>query len=261
MFKYLGLQIGLSVCACVALHGAMLRESLDGLRENHFGFVVVDVGITEEDLSIFSAIDIEREWFFHQFGELEKIQERISEYLSKVGSNDHELTLQAAARLTQIVHQVLNASVKDSAWVHLRSSVPTDKYDLPRWHMDGYYYIPEGPDDLLFKFAATLIGPSTLFYLLPPELRSSIKMKVRDRNYMKEFCQIENIVSPRLGEGVVFVGGRGVGLAALHSEPPIHENRLFFSIVPCTENQLVELKARVLGVYPQDSTRSIVHSK
>ena len=86
-------------------------------------------------------------------------------------------------------------------------------------------------------------------------------MKVRDRNYMKEFCQIENIVSPRLGEGVVFVGGRGVGLAALHSEPPIHENRLFFSIVPCTENQLVELKARVLGVYPQDSTRSIVHSK
>ncbi len=255
MNRWLKLQICLLVGAFMVLHGSTLNKALNGLKEDPYGFALIDVGITEEDLANFRCIDIQGERFYHQFGELEKVQEEITDFFIEVGSNQHAVALQAGARLAQIVNEVVEASGKEAAWVHLRASIPTDRYDLPRWHMDGYYYIPEGPEDLLFKFAATLMGPPTLFYLLPPELRKLAKTQMCNREYMKQFCQVENIVTPRIGEGAIFLGGRGVGVAALHSEPPIHENRLFFSIVPCTKKQLVDLKERVLAVYPKDSRR------
>lgn len=244
--------LGLALAACVELQGAALSEAIGGLKDDRYGFVIVDRLITDEELEGFQYIDIQSERFYHQFGELEKTQEGISDFLSSVGANERELASQAAAILAHIASQVIEASGKETAWIHLRASVPTDKFDLPRWHMDGYYYIPEGPDDLLFKFAATFLGPPTLFYRLPSELRNGIRRHIPDRKYMKEFCQVENIVTARVGEGVVFIGGRGAGVAALHSEPPIHENRLFFSVIPCSNEQLPELKARVFAVYPKN---------
>lgn len=247
------LQISLLVGT---LHGATLRESLEGLKEEPYGFAFVDVGITEEDLAYFRSLDIQKERSYHQFGEPDEVQEKVAEFFCELGSNSKESALQAAALIAQIAKKVVEASGKESAWIHLRASPPTDKFDLPRWHTDGYYYIPEGPDDLLFKFAMTLKGPPTLFYQLPQDLRSVAVRHMRNRKYMKAFCLDENIIMPRLGEGAVFIGGLNNGVAAMHSEPPIHENRLFFSVVPYTEKHRSEIKARVATAYSKDSKSS-----
>ena len=61
----------------------------------------------------------------------------------------------------------------------------------------------------------------------------------------------EGIVARIRNAGAIFIGGPG--FAALHSEPPIHQSRLFLSVVPCKQAQLAELKARVISVYPRDS--------
>src|SRR5262249_15908206 len=109
--------------------------------------------------------------------------------------------------------------------------------------------------DILFKFVVTLVGPTTLFYPLPLELRKSTEQMVHNRQYMKNLCRPENIISPRLGEGAVFRAGQYTTSAALHSEPPIHEDRLFFSIVPCMEMQLPALKVRIAAMYPKNSEK------
>jgi hypothetical protein len=224
--------------------------ALSSLKESPYGFYFVDGGITAEDLADFNSIDMREERFFHQFGELSEVEGRIADFLSGIGMNERRLVERAAARLAQITHQIVELSGRETAWVHLRASVPTDRYDIPRWHMDGYYFTPvEGY--LMYKFAVTLVGPSTLFYPIPQELRRTAWRHMLDRKYMQEFCQADRVMSPKEGEGVVFLAGKKTE-SALHSEPPIHQNRLFFSITPCNEKQLAELKVKVLAVYPKD---------
>jgi hypothetical protein len=232
---------------CFSLYGSSLP--LSELKEDPYGFLFVDVGITAEDLENFSSIDIQKERVYHQFGELETTLE-IANFFSALGANGRELSLQAASLIHKIVSDVITASGRETAWIYIRAFTPTDQYDTPRWHLDGYYYSPEREDDLIFKFALTLLGPTTLFYLLPEELRKTAETHTRNRQYMKNFCRLENIRSPRMGEGAVFTAGRS---SALHSEPPIHENRIFFTVVPCMERELQALKTRVLSVYPKDS--------
>lgn len=249
------LQIAFSLMISSQLQGVSLDDALYELKENPYGFVLCDVGVTPRDLECFSSIDIRREWVFHQFGELDIIEESIANFISEIGSNGSGLTSQIASRLTEIAKEVIEASGKETAWICLRSFTPISQFDIPRWHVDGPYYAPDGPKDLLFKFVVTLIGPSTLFYPLPLDLRKTTGKAVHNRQYMKNFCKREKIVSPHLGEGTVFRWGQYIELTALHSEPPIHENRLFLSIVPSTEMQLPMLKARVTAIYPKDSRK------
>jgi hypothetical protein len=245
--------IGFLVMVSSVLYGASLSNSLKDLRKNPYGFVLLDVGITPQDLEDFNSIDIQKEWIYHQFGELETLEESIANFISTIGSNGSEKSLQMASRLKQITQEVIEVSGKNTAWICLRSFTPTNRFDVPRWHVDGPYYNPASPEDLLFKFVVTLLGPSTLFYPLPLALRKTTEKMIHNKQYMKNFCKEENIVSPKLGEGAIFKGGQYTTLTALHSEPPIHENRLFFSIVPCWELQLSALKARVTAVYPKNS--------
>ena len=237
------------------LHGACINEAIDELKQSSYGFVLFDLGISSKDLELFNSIDIQREWVYHQFGEMEKIEESIVKFIDEIGSNEKGLALQVASRLKEITDEVIQSSGKQTGWACLRSFTPTNRFDVPRWHVDGPYYIPNEPKDLIFKVVVTLVGPTTLFYPLSPDLRKLSEKAVHNRPYMKNFCKQENIVSPNLGEGALLRSGQYTTVGALHSEPPIHENRIFFSIVPCTEVQLPGLKTRVTSVYPKNSSQ------
>ncbi len=226
---------------------------LDELRENSYGFVRFEVGITEWDLEQFGAVDIQTERVYHQFGELDTTEESIASFIEEIGFNEKKLAHQTASRLKQIAQQVIATSGKETAWICLRSFIPTPRYDVPRWHVDGPYYHSDSAEDLLFKFVVTLKGPTTLFYPLTLNERKATEKTIHNRHYMMNFCRNEKILSPKLGEGVIFRGGQYTAKTALHSEPPIHETRLFFSMVPCIEEQLPFLKARVIALYPKDS--------
>jgi hypothetical protein len=242
-----------SVTLATLFVDASLRDALSELAENPYGFVICDEGVTDLDLKHFSSIDIQREWVYHQFGELERIEDSIAHFICEIGSNESDLNLEIASQLKKITEQVVEASGKETAWICLRSFVPTNRFDVPRWHVDGPYYKPATSEDLLFKFVLTLVGPPTLFYPIPRDLRKITENRIHNRQYMKSFCKQENIVSPKLGQGAILRSGQYTGITALHSEPPIHENRLFFSVVPCNEMQLPALEARVMALYPKNS--------
>jgi hypothetical protein len=132
--------------------------------------------------------------------------------------------------------------------LRLRSFTPTSEYDVPRWHQDGYYYAPyEGNP---YKFAITLKGPATLFYKLPPHLKENFLTLTREgmekngynrqalATLLKPFKEAAFIPQPY--QGAVFIVGSEY--AAVHSEPPIHEERLFLSVLPGSKAQIKEWK-------------------
>ena len=60
-----------------------------------------------------------------------------------------------------------------------------------------------------------------------------------DRIFLSELLDLKKAESPKLGEGVLFIVSDDQ-LGAVHSEPKIDENRLFFSILIGDESEIEE---------------------
>lgn len=116
-------------------------------------------------------------------------------------------------------------------------------YDLPRWHMDGNYYQPYNFN--LPKFAATLKGDATFFY--PPtevERKDVINYAQDDeRGLLASHLNQKRIAIAEYGFGCFFRVGDPLH-AAVHSEPPIQQERLFLSMVCGSAEQIADLKTR-----------------
>jgi hypothetical protein len=227
---------------------AEMKNKTTHLGKNN-SFVYVNLGITNNELEL-----IERLKFDHlkagetvqydRFGELQLLEQELPYFLKNIGDND-ELVINATTKvIARLVQQVVNASNKNTAWVCVRASTPTPTFDIPRWHIDGQYYGFNRPStELVFKFAAALKGNSTLLYDLPANQRDLFFANMDNRNFLSEFLDLNKAESPKKGEGVFFiVANKDMG--AVHSEPKIQENRLFFSILVGDESDIEELYLR-----------------
>lgn len=67
--------------------------------------------------------------------------------------------------------------------------------------------------------------------------------KICDRLFLSELVDLSMAESPKRGEGVFFIVADD-NLAAIHSEPQIHENRLFFSVLIGDKAEIEELYLR-----------------
>jgi hypothetical protein len=147
------------------------------------------------------------------------------------------------ASITRLIFRITN-SVKDShhkenAWLMVLAFVPTDNYNIPRWHIDPFYFLPE---ETPLKFIATLKGPSTLFYFLPEERRKEFALlnPYHHENWRDVFDP-SRVTQAKKGEGAFFITGN-MDRGAVHSEPPIHEERIIFSVIPANEEELEMLR-------------------
>ena len=234
------------------------KAALEYLAKSRYGFSLVDLGITEDDLALFDRLDIDKNRDYKLIGDLSKLEEEAARFLREVGSNEESLVSLITDRICQMVQSIIDASNRKTGWVCLRSFVPTDSYDLANWHFDGAYFCPEKPKDLIYKFIVTLKGPSTLFYLVPREeedFRRTLSRNVWNPSLNRALCDPNQTYIPPTGECVVFLAANKKS-AALHSEPPVHEHRLLFSVAPCNEEDLDEVRGRVRDYFspPAKST-------
>ena len=79
----------------------------------------------------------------------------------------------------------------DHFWISIRSSILNNKFDIPRWHYDGFYF---SNVDNQAKFAFVLKGPGTLFIKKSKKVIESYN-KIQDK-YRKELNEIidKNII-------------------------------------------------------------------
>ncbi len=71
---------------------------------------------------------------------------------------------------------------------------------------------------------------------------------MKDRLFMAQLCSYISPLSFNRGEGAFFRASDAIN-GAVHSEPPIHEERVFFSMVPCDESDLASMEERILATY------------
>lgn len=221
-----------------------VEQALVSLQTSKYGVCPADLHFSPEESYYFDQIQIENAANFDRFGPVCDWVDEIAAFLAAIGPNSQEIAFGAAGKISQIIEEVMSASRRACAWVHLGAFVPTAEFDAHRWHMDGPYYKTESPFGFKYKFAATLVGDSTLFYSLPREsahLRELVWLRSRNKELMNEIFPDSGILKMESKCGALFISG-DYKRAALHSEPPISQSRLFLSIIAGTEEEIQHLK-------------------
>ncbi|MBX2833896.1 MAG: hypothetical protein KTR28_02890 [Micavibrio sp.] len=214
------------------------------LKFEHF-----DLGLGQLVLDDFQSMKISGYQYFNHFGNPEDATPKLVQYFESLG-NDSALSEKLTIHVTTLCQDALKALNKEAAWITLRSSQNTNSHDIPRWHIDGTFW--QNDPDKQRKVAIGLKGPKTLFNDLSndnakiDELCEEL-MQANDTfcpQFRKKIARLfddARTSSAAQGQGTIFNVGAKYH-AAPHSEPPIHEDRLFLSIVPGTVQQIQELR-------------------
>jgi hypothetical protein len=203
-------------------------------------FAVFDLTLSPVETSSLDGLVINQAKAYNNFGNLGVLTVEAQEFLGSLGANAVEATAIIARLISSIVDGIILHFNKETAWVTIRAATATDTWDLPRWHSDGYYYAPYVGEQ--YKAAITLKGATSLFYQLPLKLQeqfNALQMDPDNRTVIAKLLDPTLAVSIKHQQGVIFIVG--ANYAAVHSEPPIHEPRLFFSVVPGNKTQIDEL--------------------
>lgn len=229
-------------------------------------FAFYDLNLSDSEINALKKIVINHPILtnYNNYGNIDKLEIEVNEFIKSISKENEIIAKEVSLLIEKLVKELVQASGKETAWVTLRPSMPNSEFDLPRWHMDGYFYRPY--DTQQYKFALLLKGPSTLFCKLSTDHKNAfdilkkkeIQKIVQDENgkiikYEEDMSNrkalaalISSFQTPiataKPYQGAVFVvGGNN---SAIHSEPPISENRLFLSILPGSKSQIDELRLR-----------------
>lgn len=213
-------------------------------------FAYINLKLTPKELDLIDQLKFDQlhegaSVQYDRFGDLHLLKDELVTFFKTIGNNDQDVIAVAAEVISKTTQQVVSASNKESAWVCVRASRPNTDFDIPRWHMDGAYYGLNSPYPcpLVFKFAVTLKGSPTLLYNLTHNQRDIFNARWDDRKFLSEFLDLSRAESPKRGEGLFFIVANDA-IAAAHSEPPMHDNRLFFSILVGDKSEIEELYLR-----------------
>lgn len=229
-------------------------------------FEFVEIGMNEDQHQAINQIKIIPYNNFDYYGvfKSDTLDRKISDYLTKFG-NINVATTVSDMLITNIIKPFLKAMDKNSLWFTIRVMTPTTAFDIPRWHMDGPFWIKTQNDNkcsLMSKLAGVLVGPGTLFKKDNSEMKtkyidlhkelyknfdynnfnSAIDMENR-KKISEELNEYESI-QPNNNQVAIFTVGNPREQATVHSEPPINTLRLFFSIVAGNKDEIKELTSR-----------------
>jgi len=226
---------------------------------------VFPINYTKKELECIRKIQITNGNVFSHFGKIGNINP--SKFIQEIGKNTQTVANTFTTLVNKMVDAVCNGYDKDHAWIDIKATKPNDRFNIPRWHMDGSFFTetPEDRKQIQSKFVAIFKGPGTLMvnstlkdkekmddimrangpktqedfmkYLNDEQWRMNIRMKQNAIFARKKVKQLQN------DEGLIFIVGN-TEKALIHSEPPMTEERIFISILPGTEKQIENLKKK-----------------
>jgi hypothetical protein len=219
-----------------------LQEKLPQLASE--SIISVDMHITDVEKVSLENFDVAKPLNFNNYHSSgPDLINEISKALQEIGQNDEGTVNTVSALIARLTESVKSTFGADSAWLAVRFTLPSEDFDIPRWHSDGPYYQSENKS---YKMVATLVGAQTLFAVAKDldtfnkvsEDSAGLELGDDIEARMKLDEMIEEVVVSVPGEAVVYqVGGRE---AAIHSEPPMNSPRIFVSILPGSFEQIEE---------------------
>lgn len=216
-------------------------------------FKIIKLKYLEKEKKCIKELNVKNS-LFNYFGLLDALNfNNIKDFFSNLDNN--VFNCQIITRLIKkLAKQVCSCYKKKALWLKIESSTPNNKFDMVRWHYDGNYYKID--DDMIqTKFITTLKGPGTLLIEPNQQLRQKFEeiffnmdMTVTDDTIRKQVRELlKNNTKKQLknNEGTIFITANKLyNKFAIHSEPPINEDRIFLSIMVGTEEQIEELKQK-----------------
>jgi hypothetical protein len=224
---------------------------LEKLKEGRLA--AVDEGFSDEDRESIASFEIESALYsFDYYGSDEaELREKLIEHLLKLGENSDESVATIERIVLSATKEMLKNFDAESAWVTLRTSLPNDAFDTPRWHSDGAYF---DSDVKVYKKVLTVKGAQTLFAeitdkdefdRLQVELNENEqnlevdpdKHQEEDLRIRVELMKTVTEINPsKSGESVIYLVGDEDSV--VHSEPPVNEPRVFISVLVGTKVQI-----------------------
>jgi hypothetical protein len=131
-----------------------------------------------------------------------------------------------------------NSEITD-AGIDIRFSLPTDEYNIPRWHYDGCFFYKR--DIIETKFVVTLKGEGTMICESNENTRKEFfrlfksqedRSEIKNREILNNFLHDSNakIIQVDERKGCLFIVA-DEDMEAIHSEPNITRDRIYISVV------------------------------
>jgi hypothetical protein len=222
-----------------------IQAATESLSPRH-SFAYYDLHLSENEKSAVNALKIHKTDSYNNYANLNALEPEVRDFIKTLDKGNETNAKEVSHLIVRLVNEILHASGQETAWVAVRAFIPISQYDVPRWHTDGYYFEPYSGDP--YKFAVTLKGPPTLFYRLPDNKREefyTLEHKgTEQNNYNRQVLadmlgkSKEAISIAQPYQGAIFIVGSSN--AAVHSEPPLKEERLFMSVLPGSKAQIKE---------------------
>lgn len=233
------------------------KDKMEILKEQ--GIVVFDAELSFQEKRAADEIRLEKELpDLEYFGDIDRVFfQKVKEYFASLGENSEQTVEALTGLITRMTKTALQDLRGEAAWVALRSSLPHDLFDIPRWHVDGRYFAPIQPEEKTYKLVMTIKGPSTRFAEVVDAPRFAELMEEQSVNYSSESedseendfrirKELNSVVSERkslkLGEAAYFLVGDEK--AKVHSEPRVDQSRIFLSVVVGSNEQIQSLRNR-----------------
>ena len=243
-------------------------------------FLSFDLRLSTDDISLLNQLHIHTKQEYSNFGELQNLSSDLKFFIESLAPENDKISNPIAELIAKLVDDVVLGNQQgESAWVLVRASIANSEFDLPDWHTDPCIAqaFDNSYDDIRnckkneHNVIFSLKGPSTLFSLLPAEKREEFNFKADIMNYFgnethvplilidstdnnvdsellkrQELAKIVNtsdIFSVDFGQGYVFLASNTYG--AVHTAPPIHEERLFIAVFPGGKEEVRKLEEKL----------------
>jgi len=242
---------------------SIIKKYLKEFLKNYLTF---DIKYTKKETEYLLNFNITTESTFDHYGNINNLDDKkLNDFLTNIGINDN------INILNKIIHKlagkVTSSYETNFCWLTIRITLPHHYFDIPRWHKDGNFF--RDSNRIQSKFVTVLKGPGTLFIKKSKkideiynknneeEFESYKKLKVKtmfnekiENKYRKILAnKFKNIKHNQLksNQGLIFLVGpdKNNNLHGLmHSEPTNDAPRIFISILPGSEIEIMELQKR-----------------
>jgi hypothetical protein len=240
---------------------SIIKKYLKEIPKNYLTF---DIKYTKKESEYLDNFNITTESSFDHYGNVDKLDDKkLNDFLTKIGNNDNINILSKI--INKLADKVTSSYETIFCWLTIRVTLPHYYFDIPRWHKDGKFF--RDSDRNQTKFITILKGPGTLFIkkskivddiynkIDEKELKSYKNLKVKtifnekiENKYRKILAnKFKNFKHNQLksNQGLIFLVGQDKNNnlhGLLHSEPKNDAPRIFISILPGSETEIMELQ-------------------
>lgn len=227
------------------------------------GFINFDLLATKEELAALKSLKVEsinedeyeseghqstvKHYEYTNYGSMDTLTGEVKDYLNLLSSENQIISGVVAKFVNKLVGSVISSKNSESAGLILRAYSPNNEPYLPRWHTDDCVF---GEKVLIL---VTLKGAQTLFYNASIEQREKfidLNGQYPNIDDVKLQVELSNIFTLYEGNSVANLSGTVFSCGdkqtgALHTHPPVYEERIFLAIFPGKKSDINHLKSDI----------------